>query len=146
MANLVKRDGDIIWPQQNLQAQVFNTDKPAIAFAEAAAAIPALAWLFPDVMTARLEAMVDAAADDKIALGHSERQEREADLREKLLEVERQEAFLVWKAQAQNLPAEHMADCHPLAILGGQLRTILAGDPSPGSSPEHASYNLIGSR
>ncbi|OSI79310.1 hypothetical protein BSZ21_01530 [Bradyrhizobium canariense] len=35
-----------------------------------------------------------------------------------LLAVERDEAALVWPAQAQGLPVEHRADINPLALLG----------------------------
>jgi hypothetical protein len=39
-----------------------------------------------------------------------------------LLAVERDEAALVWQAQAQNLPVEHRADISPLALLGLRCR------------------------
>ena len=59
--------------------------------------------------------------------------------------IERQEASLSGKARTRDCPIEHRAECHPLAILGGQLRTIPAGAPSRGTSPEHA-YDIVGGR
>ena len=111
--------------------QVFNTENPAaVAFSEVPATIAIFAGLFPKEMAAWLETMVDVETNDQNALGHDERQKREADLQQKLLDTQRQEAYLVWKAQAQGMPAEHRADCHPLAILGGRLVTISAGGAS----------------
>jgi hypothetical protein len=41
-----------------------------------------------------------------------------------LLAVERDESALVWQALAARLPADHRADCSPLAIL--QCRNVTA--------------------
>ena len=139
-------DLDITWPRESVRAQIFNSERPAVvAYSEFPATVAMLAGVFPKEMTAWLNTMVDAEADDKIALDPAERQKREAELQEQLLPIERQEASLVWKAQAQNMPAEHRTDCHPLAILGGQLVTIPAGAPSRGTSPEHA-YDIVRAR
>jgi hypothetical protein len=46
-------------------------------------------------------------------------------------------------ALAQGLPAEHRSDCHPLAILGAQLRTVKVVEER-GSSPEHAGWDFVG--
>jgi hypothetical protein len=55
-----------------------------------------------------------------------------------LLDIEFQEAALVWSAMAQNLPIEHRADCAPQAILRCRLVTIPPAVPSSGSGIEHA--------
>lgn len=62
-----------------------------------------------------------------------------------LLNVERTESALIWMALAQGLPAEHRSDCHPLAILGAQLRTVTVVEER-GSSPEHAGWDFVGGR
>ena len=146
VTNLVERDGNITWPEQSVRAQVFNTGQPAIAFAEVPATIGLFAWAFKAALIERLEAEIDSKADDKTALSHDERQMREAELASALMEVERDESALVWRAQGQDLPAEHRIDCHVLAVLGGQLLTIPAGDTPTRSSPEHAGYSLVGVR
>jgi hypothetical protein len=54
-----------------------------------------------------------------------------------LLAAERDEAALVWQAQAQGLPVEHRADISPLAILQVRLVTTPradAAETSPGYS------------
>jgi hypothetical protein len=68
-------------------------------------------------------------------LTHEERQQREAEVRADLLAVERDEAALVWQAQAQGLPVEHRADISPLALLGVTLVTTPRADGLPETSP-----------
>lgn len=60
------------------------------------------------------------------------------------LDVERTESALVWMALAQGLPAEDRSDCHRLAILGAQLRTVTVVEKR-GSSP-HAGWDFVGGR
>jgi hypothetical protein len=60
--------------------------------------------------------------------------EREAEAQGDLLAVERDESWLVWEAQSQNLPYEHRADCSPLAILSLNLTTTSRVSETPGSS------------
>jgi hypothetical protein len=54
-----------------------------------------------------------------------------------LLAVERDEATLVWQAQAQGLPVEHRSDINPVALLGIVLVT------APRATNGHASYDLV---
>jgi len=135
-------DREVVWPVQNLRANVFNTGTPAIGYAEAPDTLAVLAWLHKDALIKRF----DAEADDKAALSIEAREPQAAEIQGDLLAVERDKAALVWPALAQGLPTEHRSDCHPLAILGAELRTLPAGDAPRGSSPEHAGYNLIGTR
>jgi hypothetical protein len=76
-----------------------------------------------------------AKADDKAALSMEVRQTRAADLQAELLEAERGECELIWRAIGERLPIEHRADCAPAAILGVALRT--APITASGTSPEH---------
>jgi hypothetical protein len=61
-----------------------------------------------------------------------------------LLEIERQEAAVVWRAMDERLPVEHRADCSPLAILQCRLITAPAVN-GRGTSPMHA-FDIVGLR
>src|SRR5436190_1585904 len=81
-------------------------------------AVALIAWLHRDLLIERLDAAIDTESDDPAgALMHKQRQQREAEAQGDLLDIERQEAALVWQGQSQCLPVEHRADCSPLAIL-----------------------------
>jgi hypothetical protein len=125
--------------------QLHNIPKApaAIGYAEATDAPALLAWLFKDAMIARLDAMIDAEADDKGALSHTERELRTAETMGDLLAVEREESFWVWQTQAQGLPVEHRSDINPLALLGVRLITPPGASNGHASSPEHA-FGLVG--
>ena len=85
--------------------------------------LPGIAWLHKDALIARLDAEINTEDDDKSALTHEARQKAEAEVMGDLLEIERQEAELVWAAMGDRLPVEHRADCSPLAILQCKLVT-----------------------
>ena len=73
-----------------------------------AAAVPdaaLLAWLHRDALIEKLEQEIDRAANDKAALSAAERAEATADVQRQLLEIERQEAVLVWRGIEQGLPS-----------------------------------------
>ncbi len=137
VADLIEHARKIVFQTQRLQSSVYNTEKPAIAFAEVSDAVALLAWLHRDAMIKRLDAEIDAEADDAAALTHEQRQQREAEVIGDILVVERDEAALVWSAMAQGLPVEHRADINPVALLGVRLITQPRANPSPGTSPQH---------
>jgi hypothetical protein len=140
---LIEFDGKIEFPTARVQSQVIGAER-SLAFAE----LPDTAWvvwLHRDALIKRLDAEIDTEADDKAALSHEARQKAEAEVQGDLLDVERQEAALVWQAQQSLLPCEHRSDCAPQAILGVKLVTTPRAAPPP-SSPERASYDLIGGR
>jgi hypothetical protein len=68
-------------------------------------------WLHKSALISALDREIDTEADDKAALSHETRQQREAEVLGDLLAVERDEAALVWQAQAQGLPVELRTDC-----------------------------------
>jgi hypothetical protein len=76
-------------------------------------------------------------------LTHKERERQAAQVQADLLDIERQEAALVWHGLSQSMPVEFGADCSPQAVLQCRLVTVPAGEPN-GSSPEHAGYDLVG--
>jgi hypothetical protein len=101
--------------------------------------IALVAWLHRDLLIKRLDTEIDAESDDDAgALSHEQRQQAEAETMGDLLIAERQEAELVWQAQAQGLPVEHRTDCSPLAILQVQLITTPRADALPETSPGYS--------
>jgi hypothetical protein len=135
-------DGKIeeLFPRQLARAQVFNVAKSpaATAYFELVSPPAILAWLFKDQLIAALGREIDAEADDKAALTHEQRQQREAEVQGDLLSTERDICSLIWRGQAEGLPVEFPADISPLALLGLRLVTAPRAVPSFGSSPEHA--------
>ena len=85
----------------------------SLAFTEVPDVVALLAWLHKDALIAALDREIAAEADDLAALTHEARQTRTAEVMRDLLDIERQEAALVWTAQAQSLLVEHRADCDP---------------------------------
>jgi hypothetical protein len=145
VSDLIENDRKIVWPTQRVQSTVYNTEVPSIAFAALEAATPLLIWLHAEAVIKRLDAEIDAEADDKAALSHEARQQQEAEVMGDLLACERSEAALVWLGMEQKLPVEHRADCAPQAILQVQLVTAPRATNGQGTSPEHA-YDIVGGR
>ncbi|MGY4434844.1 hypothetical protein ACVWWO_007321 [Bradyrhizobium sp. F1.13.1] len=123
-------------PTKTVQAMVHNVPGApgAVVFVEVPVAA-ILSTVLKDQFIAWLAADVGRNADPKGALSHEARQKAEAEVMGDLLAVERDEAALVWQAQAQGLPVEHRADCNPLAILQCVLRTVPRSDALPETSP-----------
>jgi hypothetical protein len=142
VATLIGHDRQIEWPTQMQQSTVRGGDHPALAFAEVRGVLPILAWLHKDFLIKRLDAKIDAEADDPAALSHTEREKRESEVMGDLLEIERQEAALVWAAMDERLPAEHRADCPALAILRCRLVTAPAAN-GRGTSLQHV-IDIVG--
>ena len=137
-------DGEIAFPKPLLRSQVHNVPQApaAVAYAEAVDPVALAAWLFGDALIKRLDAAIDAEADDKNAMTPEAREKAEAVVMADLLSVSRDEAALVWIAQSEMLPVEHRADCSPLALLG--LRLVATSKrPAPATSGAHA-FDLAG--
>jgi hypothetical protein len=132
---LLEHDAPLEFPTTLLRSDVVRSAAPALAFGEVPDVLGVVAWLHRDALIKRLDAEIDAEADDKEALSHADRQKRSAEVLSDLLEVERHEASLVWRAQSERLPAEHRADCDPRAILGVVLANAPRNGSSPGSTP-----------
>lgn len=77
-----------------------------------------VAWLHRDALVARLEAEIDAIADDSAALSPEDRERKLAEIAQDRLVTERHEAALVRGMQGDGLPVEHRADADPRAVLG----------------------------
>jgi hypothetical protein len=128
VSRLVEFDGDIEFPSLQQRAMVHNATAGAVAFHETVDVVALMAFLHKPTLIAALDREIDAEADDKAALTHEQRQEREAVALADLLDIERQEASLTWSAIEQGLPIEFRADCDPRALLGVQLVTTRAGE------------------
>lgn len=100
-------------------------------------------WLNKDLMIARLEAEIDAEADDAAALSDQARKKREAQIIADVLANERLEAVLCWTAMDQAMPCEHRSDINPLALLGIDE---IAHDPvhRTQSSHQHTAMEIRG--
>ena len=135
VARLVELDGPVDFATTRITSEV-HAERRSLAFSEAADVIGLVAWLHRDALIAALDREIASEADDKAALSHEARQQREAETMADLLSVEREEAALIWTAQAQGLPCEFRHDTDPLAIL--QLRLVTVARPTNPSSPERA--------
>jgi hypothetical protein len=132
VSQLVEHDGGIEFPTQPQTAQVWGADQPSLAFSEPVDALALFAWTFKEVLISKLAAEIDGEADDAAALSHEAREKAEAELMADLLDIERQEAALVWRAEG----LEHRSDISPIALLG--LRLVTAPRALPGTSPSMA--------
>ncbi len=141
---LTERGGNIVWPTTQVQVSIFNAQPGAIGYAEVPDMLAIEAWRNKDSLLKLLDGLIMAESDDAAALSQTDRELRTAETTGDLLDIERQEASLVWQAQAQTLPAEHRHDCSPVAILGCRLITALRTTPS-GPSADHG-YNIVGVR
>jgi hypothetical protein len=95
-------------------------------------------WLRRDALIAALDGEINTEADDGCALSHEQRQQREAEVMGDLLDIERQEAALVWQAQSQKLPCEHRQDISVLALLSISLVTTPRADALPETTPGYS--------
>lgn len=139
---LIEIDGKIEFQTQRLTSEV-HAEQRSLAFAQASDAVALICWLHKDALIAALDREISTESDDKAALSHEVRQKAEAEVQGDLLDIERQEAALVFAAWEQGLVCEHRSDCSPLAILQVRLITVPRAPNGP-SSPSQAGYDLIG--
>lgn len=137
---LVEMDRAIEWPTMRVQSEVYGAER-ALAFHEGVDVVGLVAFLFKEQVAKKLSELIDSDADDAAAMTHEARALAEATVRSDLLDIERQEASLVWTAQAQGIVTEHRADCSPQAILSVQIVTSPLATIGPTTSP--FAYDLI---
>jgi hypothetical protein len=138
VGDLIENDRQIVFQTLAVRSQVYNTEVPSVAFAELPDAVALFAWTFKDALVKRLDAEIDAEADDKAAMSHEARQKAEAEVMADLLAVERDECALVWQAQSQNLPCEHRADVSVAALLSIALFTTPRAVAFPETTPGYS--------
>jgi hypothetical protein len=143
---MVEHDGKLIWPMTRLRSEVVGAEQRAPALTEVPDAVALVAWLHKDALIKRLDAEIDTESDDSASLSHEAREKAEAETMGDLLDIERQEAALVFAAWEHDLVAcEHRSDCSPVGLLDLQLVSAPRPDGSPPTSPEHG-YNIVGGR
>ena len=134
VSTLVEHDRDVAFATISLRSQVLSEPR-ALAFAEVTDTLALFAWLHRDALIERLDAELDAEADDAASLTHEVRKQREAEVMADLLAAERDECSLVWAAQSQGLPIEFRADCSAQAILGVKVLVATRADAAAETSP-----------
>jgi hypothetical protein len=137
VASLVELDGNVEFPTIRQQATVVGAQERSLAFSEQPDATALICWLFQDELVKRLDAEIDAETDGS-ALSHEQRELRTTEIMSDLLDVERDESFFVWEAQARGLPYEHRSDISPLALLGLRLVTIPRANEAPETTPGYS--------
>jgi hypothetical protein len=142
VTNLIEHDADLVWPTTRVTTEVHNAAAGAVGFHQATDTVGLLAWLMKDQIIKKLDAEIDGEADDAASLSHEERQRREAEAMSDLLDIERQEAALVWRAMDEKLPVEHRADISPQAVLGVAL--VTAPRALDGPSSWQQAFDIVG--
>lgn len=89
-----------------------------LAAVEVPDAFGLMAWAFGDLLIARLNAEIDAIADDSAALSDTQRAERQKVIQSDLLSVEREEEGLITLAAQRGLQIDRRTDADPRAVLG----------------------------
>ncbi|WP_029582937.1 hypothetical protein [Bradyrhizobium sp. URHD0069] len=117
----IENDAEIPFQTQTHPVRILNGDPSLIGFTELPDTLALLAWLHGDALIAALDREIDEVADDPNALTAAQRQKAEGEVRADLLSVQRQEAELVWKAQADGAAVTHRPDIDPRALLGVKL-------------------------
>ena len=139
---MIEGDGDLIWPSTHVRAEVFSEQR-ALAFHDAIDVVGLLAFfLTPEIVIKRLDALVDAEADDASAMSHEQRQRAEAELLSDLLLTERDICSLIRRGQAEGLPMEFPADIDPRALLS--VRCVVVPRAAPRPTTVGYSFDIIG--
>jgi hypothetical protein len=99
---LIEHDQELAWQTQRMTSQVF-AEQRLLAFTEVPDTIALFAWLHKDALIKRLDAEIDAKADDSNALSHAERQRQLSDQQIGLLDVERQEVTATGAAKTRHI-------------------------------------------
>jgi len=137
VSRLVEIDGELEWPLTRQTSEVI-AERRSLAFAEVPDTLALIAWLHKDALITAIDREIDAEGDDAGSLSHEERLQRITEAQSDLLDIERQEAALVYAAWEHGLACEHRADCNPVAILGIELRTVPRADTLPETSPGYS--------
>jgi hypothetical protein len=76
------------------------------------------------------------------AVSQKDREVREAEISELMLEAERREIACIWHAEERGEIIDFRASKLPQSLLG--VRLVVRPHAPSGSSPEHAAYSVIG--
>jgi hypothetical protein len=139
---MIEHNAQLTFPTVTSSSLVCGTETPALAFSESVDALGVLCWLFRDQMLAKINAEIDAIADDKHALDQQQREQMEAQISADMLAVERMEVAMIFAAEAKGEIIDFRADTAPQAVLG--VRLVQA----PYRAPDHAghAFDIVGGR
>ena len=102
VSRLVEHDGNVDFANEHRSVPIIAGSKEApvtaIAAWQQSDALALFAWLHREELVKRLDAEIDAEADDESALSHAERERRTAEVQSDLLATERIECAAVWLA------------------------------------------------
>ncbi|QHO78205.1 hypothetical protein ACH79_42120 [Bradyrhizobium sp. CCBAU 051011] len=123
---LVEVGAPIRWPQtvQRLDLVAMTHEQKSIfgdARGEVADPLALLCWLHRDQLLTRLEKLIAENSDDGNALSEQDRAEKLAEIDGDRLEVERQEAALIWRMQEAGQSVDFRQDADIRAVLGVRL-------------------------
>jgi hypothetical protein len=146
---VIEHGGKIAWPMITVRSTVYGQSAGTVAFAEVPDMLGILAWFIRDHVIKVLDGEADAEGDDANALSAEEREQRSAVLLGDIVDIERQEAELVFAAQAQGISVEHRGDVSPLALLGLKLitrphRGAAQTNGATPTSPQHQMISFTG--
>ena len=145
VSDLIEHDRPVAFQMQRVQSDVVGIEATAFAFAQISDAVALTCWLHKDSIIKKLDAEIDAVADDAAALSSEEHAKRLAEAQGDLLATERDESWWDWKAQSEGLPVERRADASPAAILQCMVVAAPKHSSNGGSSPS-MSFDIIGAR
>ena len=112
---------------------------PAIITNETVDPVALFAFLFPDVMTEKLCALIPEAEGVSV----EDRQREDVRLNQLIFAAERAEVALIWHLDGAGTVLPFRAGTSAQAVLGVELKTRPRAEPSPGSSPG-LSWEVIG--
>lgn len=119
--HLVDFNEAVAFATRTVPVRILNSTPEAIGFGEVPDVMALLAWLHQDELIRRLDAEIDATADDANALDADQRRQEEAEILADRLSIEREEAELCWRRAADGGPILHRVDLSPAALLGVRL-------------------------
>jgi hypothetical protein len=140
---LVNRDAEVMFPNITVRSATYNSPAnaaPVAAFTEIPDMLALFVWTHRDALLKRLDPMLDAACGPN-ALSPEDRARQSAKAGAALLEAERAECWLTWRALEQSQPVWFRQDSDPVAILGVHL--VRAIPREMGEGPTHG-YDVRG--
>ncbi len=126
--HLVDFNEAVAFATRNVPVRILNSAPEAIGFGEVPDVLALIAWLHQDELIRRLDAEIDATADDAHALDADQRRRAEAEILADRLSLEREEAELCWRQAADGRPIVHRPDLDPQALLGVKLIATSSAD------------------
>lgn len=134
----IEHNSPVSFAKMSLRSTVYNAAPDAVAFTEEAPDVLALlCFLFQSEIVQKIEAEIDACADDKAALSESVREAKLAEIAVDVLAVERMEVALIRLAESKGGEVvDYRHDTSAQALLGCRLIT------APYREPDHGGHSF----